>query len=300
MATFTSTVTHAVFIPEQWSDETKVALEHNLVLAKLVKNVQFDSKVKGDIIHIPTVSTPTAADITESSTDLTGNSPATETDWTLTLNKFKHVTFYIPKHLGNNLSHYELRAPYTAKISYALAKVMDDDLFALVQPTTGLTMSSGTTTDGLEGNISDDMILYAMEQLDAGDVPQEDRALVLPVRQKSKMLKIDKFVLASAIGDQNATVIQKAMFGDIYGMGVYFTANTPTKAAATDPATVAISLIGVMLQKEALAIAIPQDVEIDYAYLPQKKCWILSGDCLYGVAVFRDSNGVGILTKSTG
>jgi len=299
MATFTSATTHAVFIPEQWSDETIVSLENNLVMAKLVKQIKFDGGVKGDIIHMPSVSTPVAADITESDTDIVGATPATETDWSLTLNKFKHVTFYIPKHLGNNLSHYELRAPYTAKISYALALIMDTDLFALVQPTTGLTKSAGTTADGLEGNISDDMILYGMEQLDALDVPQEGRALVLPVRQKSKLLKIDKFVRADAIGP-DASVIQKALFGDIYGMGVYFTANTPAKALATAPATVADSLIGVMLHEEALAIAIPQNVDIDYAYLPQKKCWILSGDCLYGVKVFRDTNGVGIITKAAG
>lgn len=50
MASFTS-VTHATFIPDQWKDETRVALEANLVIVKKIKNVPFEDKVKGDVLQ---------------------------------------------------------------------------------------------------------------------------------------------------------------------------------------------------------------------------------------------------------
>jgi hypothetical protein len=51
------------------------------------------------------------------------------------------------------------------------------------------------------------------------------------------------------------------------------------------------------MHRDALAVAIPQEIDIDYAYLPQKKAWILSGDILYGVAEYRDAAGVVMFTK---
>ncbi len=294
MASFTST-THALYISKQWVDELQAALEANLVLAKLAKMIPFDRKVKGDVLHIPLLSNPTAADITESDVDIVGTAP-TESEFTLTINKKKHVTFYIPKHLGADLSHYDMRKPYSEKIAYALAKIMDDDLFALWS---SLSQQIGTTADGLNGNITDPLILRAIELLDIADVPQDDRAFVLAARQKSKMLGIDKFIRADAVGP-GAVKIEKSRFGEIYDAGVYFTSNTPTKLAATAPATPVDSHADLYIHREALAIAIPQEAEIDFDYLPQKKAWILSGDELYGVAKYRDVAGVALFTKTTG
>jgi hypothetical protein len=293
MAAFTQT-THAVWIPEQWSDEVIVSLESNLVLVKLSKEIKFNEAVKGDILHEPTVSDLVVNDLSESDADIAGQT-VTESDWSITVNKSKHVTVYIPKHLGAKFSKYEFRAPYTKKIGYALGKQMDTDLYALWL---GFANKVGTTADGLEGNISDAMLLKILEFLDTNDVNEEDRYLVFPSRQKSKLLALDKFVRADAIG--NGSKIEKAKFGEIYGMTCYFTNNAPTKLAATAPATVVDSLVGMGMHKEALAIAIPQNVDIDYAYLPQKKAWILSGDCLYGVAEYRDVCGVPFFTKKTG
>ena len=47
-----TTTTQAVFIPEIWSNEVKAAYESKLVLADLVKNMDFTGR-KGDIIHHP-------------------------------------------------------------------------------------------------------------------------------------------------------------------------------------------------------------------------------------------------------
>lgn len=297
MALFTST-THATYIPEQWADESRVAFENALVLVKLSKHIEHDKKTKGDVIHIPDVSNVTAADLSDEADtdDIAGMTPPTEGEFTLTINKKKHVSFYIPKYLGANFVKYELRAPYTKKIGYGLAKVMDSDLFALWS---GFTKKVGTTADGLEGNISDNLILAVLEHHDTNDVPDEGRVLVLPARQKSKLLAIDKFVRADAVGP-GAVKIEQARFGEIYSYTVYFTNNCPTKAAATAPATTVDSLVGYGMARDALAIAIPQDISIDYVYIPQKKKWFLSGDCLYGVAMFRDISGCVAFTKATG
>jgi N4-gp56 family major capsid protein len=294
MSSFTGT-THDRYIPEQWSDEMRVAAENRLVMAKSVKSVPHDKKTKGDVVHIPDVSNVDAADLGEGDDDIAGMS-VTEGEFTLTINKKKHITFYIPKHLGNQLSKYEFRSPYTKKIGYGLGKAMDSDLFALWP---SLTNKVGSTADGLEGNISDPMLLKCIEYLDTEDADEDGRVLILPARQKSKILGIDKFIRADAVGDSNQKIV-KAKFGEIYDANVLFTNNTPTKALATAPATVADSLIGFYMQKDCLAIALPQDVETDYAWLPQKKAWILSGDCLYGVAVYKDKFGVVVVTQKVG
>jgi hypothetical protein len=293
LASFTST-THDKYIPDQWSDEMRVALEANLFVANLIKRIPHNKKVKGDVIHIPDVSELTAQDLAEAETDISGQAP-TETEFTLTINKKKHISVYIPKPLGGQLSHYDMRQAYTPKISYGLAKVMDTDILALFS---GLSQAVGTTADGLNGNIADALILAAMEKLDVADIAEEDRYLILAARQRSKLYGIDKFVRADAVGPGEQRITKKFM-GDIYGMPSYYTSIVPIKVAATAPATPVDSHANLLLHKEALAIAVPQEIDMDFAYIPQKKAWFLSGDELYGVAEFRDVAGVVIFTKST-
>jgi hypothetical protein len=273
----------------------RVALEAALVVAKNVKMVPHDKKVKGDVIHIPDVSELTAADLSESDSDISGVAP-TEGEFTLTINKKKHISIYIPKHLGGSLSKYEMRQAYTPKISYGLGKIVDQDLLALYS---SLTQAVGTTADGLNGNIADALILAAMEKLDVADVAEDDRVLLLHARQRSKLYGIDKFVRADAVGDSKERITKRFM-GDIYGMASYYTSIIPTKLAGTSPATPVDSHANLLLNKEALALAMPQDIDMDFAYIPQKKAWFLSGDELYGVAIFRNVAGVVIFTKTTG
>jgi hypothetical protein len=292
LAAFTST-THDKYIPEQWSNEMRVALEANIFVANKVKRIPHDKKVKGDVIHIPDVSELTAQDLAEGETDISGQAP-TEGEFTLTINKKKHISIYIPKHLGGALSKYDMRQAYTPKISYGLAKIMDVDVLALFS---GLSQAVGTTADGLNGNISDALILAAMEKLDVADVDDEDRTLMIHAKQRSKLYAIDKFVRADAVGEGAQRITRKFM-GDIYAMPSFYTSLIPVKVAATSPATPVDSHANLLLQKEALAIAVPQDIDMDFAYIPQKKAWFLSGDELYGVAEFRDVAGVVLFTKS--
>ncbi len=292
MASFTST-THATWVPDQWADEYRATLEANIVAAKLVKRFSHDKKVKGDVIHVPDVSDIAAADLSESESDIAGTA-VTEGEFTLTINKKKHASIYIPKHLGGSLSKYEFRAPYTKKISYALAKVMDQDVLALWA---GLSQYVGVTADGLNGNIADVLIRAAMKKLDIADVDEDERFMIIHATQRSEMYGIDKFVRADAVGDAKERITRRFM-GDVYGMGVYYTSLVPTKLAATAPATPVDSHANLLLHREALAIAVPQEIDIDYVYLPQKKAWFLSGDVLYGVAEYRDVAGVAMFTKS--
>lgn len=292
MAAFTGT-THATWVPDQWADEYRVSLEANIVTAKLVKRFTHDKKVKGDVIHVPDVSDLTASDLSESDSDISGSAPS-EGEFTLTINKKKHATVYIPKHLGGSLSKYDMRAPYTKKISYALAKIMDVDLLSLFST---LSQAVGTTADGMNGNIADVLIRAAMKKLDIADVDEDDRFMIVHATQRSEFYGIDKFVRADAIGDAKER-ITKRFIGDVYGMGAYYTSLVQTKLAGTSPATPVDSHANLLLNREALAIAVPQEIDIDYAYLPQKKAWILSGDVLYGVAEYRDVAGVVMFTKA--
>ena len=111
----------------------------------------------------------------------------TETDTTINLNKHKEASFLI-EDIVKVQANYNLMAEYTQKAGFAIAKQIDTDLLS--------EYSNLTTTDvGDYGtDISDGVILEAINILDLNDVPDTERYIVLWPTQKNVLMGLDKFV----------------------------------------------------------------------------------------------------------
>jgi hypothetical protein len=278
-----TTTTGDVFRPEIWSMEVLRATENALVMAPLVK--RFDSLVagKGDTINIPNLSNLTASDKT-ASTQVTLQSP-TESNTQILINKHKESSFMV-EDLLKVQSNYDLMAEYTSKAGESIARAVDTDLLS--------EYSNFTTTDvGTYGSdITDAVILAGIETLDLANAPLEGRAFVIYPTQKTALLKIDKFVKADYLGQyQDATVVRtgpnnRYMWGDVYGMPVYYTKQT-TQTAGTPTQT-----HNIMFHKEAIALALQQAPRTQSDYIIEYLGTLVVVDVIYGVKTIRGGFGV--------
>jgi len=275
--------TGAVFIPEVWSSETLRATESALVMAPLVK--RFDSLVagKGDTIHIPNISNLSATD-KSANTAVTLQAP-TETETTISIDKHKESSFLVEDILRVQ-SNYDLMGEYTNKAGYSIAKAVDTDLLG--------EYSNLTSTDvGTYGvDITDSVILSAMESLDLVDAPFEDRYFVIYPTQKTKLLSLDKFVKSDYMGEWNRPTPVRTgpnsryEWGTIYGMPVYYSTQV-TQTAGTPTQT-----HNLLFHKEAFALAMQQAPRVQSDYILEYVGNLVVVDVIYGVKTLRGTFGV--------
>jgi len=278
-----TTTTAGVFIPELWSVETLRATERALVMAPLVKRYDSLVKSRGDTVHIPHVSNLSVTEKT-ANTAVTPQT-ITETETTISINKWYEASFVV-EDIVKIQSNSDLMSEYTSKAGYAIAKQVDDDLLALY--------SSLTSTDvGTYGtDISDATIVSAIQVLDEADAPLEDRYFVIAPSQKAAIMKLDKFVKADYLGQyQQATPVVKGpnsrfLWGDIYGIPVYYTNQVPTTTATPTQTH------NIMFHKEAFALAMQQKPRTQSAYRLDYLAWLVVVDVIYGVSALRTTFGV--------
>ena len=282
------------FIPDVWLNETQEYLKMNLVVAPLIKNIDFEGQ-KGDILHIPLSTAMTVNDKTANAqVTLSAN---TETEFTLTINKHKHVAWLV-EDLVETQSKYDLRNEYTKGAGYELAKQIDTDLISLQS-----SLSQSITGGAL---VTDANIQKAIELMDLGDVPGTDRNFVFRPTQKSTFFNLDKFyradmrgasgsVLASGVGSggdlrggMGISDNKDSKFGEIYGCGVYFSRNILLSTTYKNLA----------LQKEAWALAMQKSPRFQAQYKEEYLGWLFVVDVVYGFAEFRDGCGIVITTTA--
>lgn len=278
-----TTTTGDVFRPEVWSPEVLRATENALVMANLVK--RFDSLVtgKGDVINIPNLSNLTASD-KSASTQVTLQSP-TESNTQISINKHKESSFLIEDILKVQ-SNYELMAEYTSKAGESIARQVDTDLL------TEYTNFTNTDVGSYGSDITDAVIVAAMEALDLANAPLEDRAFVVYPTQKSALLRLDKFVKADYLGQYgNATVVKtgvpsRFMWGDIYGVPTYYTKQVVLTAGTPQ------QIHNIMFHKEALALALQLAPRTQSAYIIEYLSNLTVVDTIYGVKTIRADFGI--------
>jgi len=273
-----------------------MATESNLQMMKLV-NTMFSSdiKQKGDTLHIPDISNLTAND-KSASTDVSFET-ITEGKTDLTIDNHKYAAFKV-EDIVKVQSAYDLMSPYTEKAGYALAKAMDTSLLSLYS---GLSQSVGSAGSA----ITDTNLLTAIQYLDDADAPGKDRSLVVKPSQMKAMLAIDKFVRADAVGylaqmspvvtgalqgGNVKTEFPKGYFGQIYGVGVYVTTNVVTTGSSP------VSTHNLLFHKDAFIAAVQQDIRVQSDYNIRSLATEVVADVLYGVAEYRDTFAVRILT----
>lgn len=265
-------------IPTVWSAEVLRATENALVMAPLV--VRYDSlvKSKGDTLKIPNLSNLTAYS-KSASTEVTLNT-VTETETTLNITSHYHAAFLVEDILKVQ-SSFDLMSGYTSKAGEAVARQVDSDLLGLY--------SSSTNTDvGTYGvDITDPVILAAAEALDLANAPLDNRNLVIYPTQKTALLKIDKFVKADYMGEYNDPTIVRTgpnsryMWGDIYGVPVYYTKQVTTTAGTPT------QYHNIMFHKEGIALAMQQAPRTQSAYYLNYLGNLVVVDVIYGYTALR-------------
>jgi len=300
-----TTTTSANFIPELWIDEVRRATEATLVAQDIVKTFPMQGK-PGDILHVPDLSNLVAND-KAASTQVTLQSP-TETEFTLTINKHKETSFMI-EDITAAQSQYALRAEYTQKAGYAISKQIDTDVLAnyaslatSVIGGDGATAWSPTanTNTGNGTDLTDAGIRRMIRTLDDANVPADGRVLIIPPAQKEVIAGIQRFSEYLNTGVEALPKTGQLMggkggkaWGELYGIPVYVTTQSPQVAAAD---TTTMYNVGLLMHKDAIALALQQSPRVQAQYKQEYLGWLVTVDTIYGSAVFRADHGVAFYT----
>lgn len=275
--------TAAVFLPTLWSVETLRATEAALVAAGLVKRYDALVKARGQTINIPNISN-LAANAKVANTPVTTQA-ITETQTVLNINKWYESSFEI-EDIVSVQANYDLRSEYSEKAGYAIAQQVDTDVLALYTTFT-------TTAQGSYGiDVSDATIVASINQLNLANIPLENRAFVVHPNQLAAIMKLDKFVKADFLGEyQLPTPVKKGpnnryMWGEIYGIPLYYTTQVPVTVATPTQTH------NILLQKEAIALALQQAPRLQAAYWLPDLAWKVVVDVIYGVSALRTTAGV--------
>jgi len=297
--------TGANFIPEIWSDETIAAYKSNLVVANLVTRLNHKGK-KGDTIHIPT---PTRGSATIKAAN-TAVKIQGDTHGTTNLSIDKHYEYSV---LIEDITEVQalssLRKFYTDDAGYALAKQVDTDILTLTEGLQGGTVGgstaaawekayigSGTTfytgNSSNAADITDAGIRAMLLKLDDADVPMDNRSLIIPPVAANDLLGINRFTEQQFIGSGDA--IKTGKIGQIYGVDVYISSNCPT----TTTAATATDRVGVLMHKDALALAEQVGVRSQTQYKQEWLGDLFTSDTIYGVGEMRNDAGLAFVVPA--
>jgi N4-gp56 family major capsid protein len=295
----------ASFIPEIWSDETKVAYEMNLVAAPLVRNISMVGK-KGDTMHIPA---PTRGAVTAKSENtavtIQGN---TEGTVDIVIDQHYEYSRFIEDIVGVQALD-SMRQFYTKDAGYAMATQVDTSVLErgkflgddngsgsdwvhsnsfFADASTGLTayaVDTVTTSDVVTAAI----IRAMVKELDDNDVPMMDRFWIIPPSVKATLLGISDFISADFV---NGRPTETGLLGDVYGCQVYMTNNCPVSETAGDNAAGGEVRASLMAHPDAIVLATQMDVRSQTQYKQEWLADLLTVDSIYGVHEYQQEAGI--------
>ena len=171
-----------------------------------------------------------------------------------------------------------------AKCVYSVAKAIDTKLASLFASLT----AGNIGTQGSE--LTDDVLLEGVENLNLADVPEDDRFLILAPESITDLMKIDKMVRDDYVA-RGAVEGPSGLIGrSRYGCTVYMSNNLAVKNTNYHAAA--------MLQREAIAIIIQKNNIVDYFDWKQKFTNVVRAQAIFGCGVLRPTAGCCINTRS--
>ena len=292
--------TAAKFIPEVWSDEIIASYKKSLVLANLIKKMNFKGK-KGDVVHIPA---PTRGNASVKTAQAQVNLiAATENEILVNIDQHYEYSRLIEDIVAVQALS-SLRNFYTEDAGYALARQVDTALVQLgrsVKGGSGTSAYSGAVS-GADGTtayvagtntgfaaITDIAIRRSIQRLDDADVPMENRFLIVPPSTRNVMMGINTYTAQSFVGETGAgNTIRNGEIGNVYGVPVFVTTNADTTSGST---ATRICLMG---HRDFAVLAEQMGVRSQTQYKQEYLGTLFTSDTLYGVAELRDDAAVAI------
>ena len=296
--------TGATFIPELWSDEIVAAYKSNLVLANLVNKMPMSGK-KGDTLHIPKPTRGSAsAKGAESQVTLIA---ATESEVQVSVNKHYEYSRLI-EDITDVQALASMRKFYTDDAGYALAKQVDDDLFALGKSLgdgdgSDWTHSNSFYVDGANGiaayaedtvaatDIFTDLAFRELiKQLDDNDTPMENRFIVIPPSVRQTIMGIDRYNSSDFVDGRG---VMNGQIGTLYGIDVYVSSNCPViETAANNTASAIDTKAAIIGHKDAMVLAEQMGVRSQTQYKQEYLSNLFTSDTLYGTEVLRPESAL--------
>lgn len=303
------------FVPELWSDEVIASYKKNIVAAQLVRKLNHRGK-KGDTIKIPTPARGAASD-KAAETQVTLQQHGTDAGVTISIDKHKEYSRLI-EDIVDVQALESLRRFYTDDAGYSIGKQVDTDILVelfrtgsasltYTAATNKLTTAStfdeiregdGTVWDeGASTDISDPGIRQFIKLLDDNDVPFSERFLLIPTIVKQDLLGLNRFTEQSYTGEIGATnSIRNGIVGDIYGMYVYVTTNTPL---VEDSGGTADNIAAYCFQRDALVLVEQLGVRSQSQYKQEYLADLFTADMIYGTKTVRGDNVVTFVVPTT-
>jgi len=291
------------FIPELWSDEIVAAYKSNLVLANLVNKMPMTGK-KGDTLHIPKPNRGTAN--AKTAADTVTIQQTANTEVTVTINNHYEYSRLI-EDIVEVQALDSLRRFYTDDAGYALAKQVDDDLFAEllnVSNDAGTADGSDATQSHYQINGASDVLIdyddstaleafsdaafrNMIQKLDDADVPMEGRVLIIPPVIRNTIMGIERYVSSDFV---NGRGVNNGQIGQLYGVDVYVTSNAPTVTGSTTSGRVMT-----IMHKDAFVLAEQMAVRSQTQYKQEFLANLFTADTLYGTQVLREENVLSVV-----
>jgi N4-gp56 family major capsid protein len=278
--------TAATFIPELWSDEIVAAYKNSLVMANVVNKMPMKGK-KGDTIHIPKPTRGTAA-VKAAQSQVTLQAEI-ESEVVVTIDKHYEYSRLI-EDITEVQAQASLRKFYTDDAGYALAKQVDTDLFAKAQASFDLYEVDGSgnlaayVANGAANAFTDAALRDGIQLLDDGDVPMDNRVLVIPPSAVNTIRGIDRYMSS----DFGGAGVIKGQIGTLYGIPVVVSTNCPALESG-------VNKLGVLMHKDAIVFAEQVGVRSQTQYKQEYLSTLFTSDTLYGVETLRAESGIGIV-----
>lgn len=286
--------------------------EKKLVMANLVNKITH-GKNKGDTIHIPApVRGDASAKVAETAVSFIAN---TEGEVTVTIDKH-YVYGRVIEDFTDALALTSLAKFYTQDAGYALARQVDNDIFAQLESLQGgaaagtgawgsaVIGGDGSTTWDATANtntgngsaITDAGLRRMIQTLDDADVPDTDRALVIPPVERNNIMGISRFTEQAFVGEVGGqNTIRNGRIGNLYGVEVYVTSNCPTITAADSSTQYRI---GALVHRDAIVYAEAMGVRVQTQNNVEYLGTLLVADTIYGVGELRDDHGLAIVVPA--
>jgi N4-gp56 family major capsid protein len=304
-----TTTTAATFIPEIWSDEIVAAYKKNLVMANLVKRMNFKGK-KGDTVHIPAPTRGSAN--AKTATNAVTLIVATETEVAVSIDKHYEYSRLI-EDIVEVQALTSLRSFYTEDAGYALAKQIDVDLVQLGRAFNGATVgtndyatsnsstkayigSDGTTaynsTSSNAAALTDAAIRRTIQRLDDNDVPMDGRFFIIPPSSRNTLMGLARYTEQAFVGDGNA--IRNGEIGNLYGIPVFVTSNADFGAGNSGADRICL-----MGHRDSMVLVEQMGVRTQTQYKQEYLANLLTADTLYGVKAMRTAATTGAALSSS-
>ena len=299
--------TAATFIPAIWSDEIAAAYKKNLVIANLIKKMNFKGK-KGDTVHIP-VPARGSASAKSASTQVTLIA-ATESEKTVSITSHYEYSRLI-EDIVEAQALTSLRAFYTDDAGYALAKQVDTSLIQLGRGFNGATVgtndyaTSNTTTKAYIGSdgttaynstssnaaaLTDAAIRRTIQRLDDQDVPMDGRFFIIPPSSRNTLMGLARYTEQAFVGEAGGSnTIRNGEIGNLYGIPVFVSTNADSGAGNSGADRICF-----MGHRDSMILVEQMGVRSQTQYKQEYLGTLFTADTLYGVAELRDYGAVAL------